>query len=72
LSRRAVREFAGRHLTLHTVWVVIVLAGLFVFIEQRQIRLNDFWWHLRLGQLVVENGSIPSLEPFGFTIEGER
>lgn len=72
---RAAREFAGRRLTppsLHTVWVVIVLAGLFVFIEQRQIRPNDFWWHLRLGELIVETRSVPTLEPFGFTIAGER
>jgi hypothetical protein len=66
------REFAGRHLTLSTVWVVVVIAGLFVSIEQRQIRPNDFWWHLRLGELIVEMRSIPSLEPFGFTIAGEE
>jgi hypothetical protein len=54
MSARALRDFAGRHLTLSTVWVVIVLAGLFAFIEQLQIRPNDFWSHLRLGELIVE------------------
>ena len=72
MRARAVREFAGRRLTLHTVWVVVVLAGIFVFVEQGPIQPNDFWWQLRLGELAVETRSIPSVEPFGFTIADQQ
>jgi hypothetical protein len=31
----------------------------------------DLWWHLRTGQWIVENGSIPHSDPFSFTRAGQ-
>jgi hypothetical protein len=65
-------RWARGWLTIDAAWAAVVLAGLFIVVEQRQIRPNDFWWHLRLGQLIVETGSIPSVEPFSFVIAGQE
>jgi len=30
----------------------------------------DLWWHLRTGQLIIEEGRIPHTDPFSYTAEG--
>lgn len=30
----------------------------------------DLWWHLRTGQLILEEGRIPHTDPFSYTAEG--
>ncbi len=30
----------------------------------------DYFWHLRTGRLILETGSIPTVDPFSFTAEG--
>ncbi len=30
----------------------------------------DLWWHLRTGQLILEQGHIPRVDPFTYTAEG--
>ncbi|HMC81596.1 MAG TPA: hypothetical protein VKL61_00010 [Candidatus Polarisedimenticolia bacterium] len=34
------------------------------------IRTYDLWWHLATGRLILEQGRIPSAEPFSFTRQG--
>lgn len=72
MNGAAAARWARERLTIDATWGVAVLAGLFLLVEQLQIRPNDFWWHLRLGQLIVETGSLPSVEPFSFVIAGEE
>jgi len=43
--------------------VLIVILGLFIGAEQDP----DFWWHLRIGRWMVENGRLPSQDIFTFT-----
>lgn len=43
--------------------VLIVTLGLFTSAEQDP----DFWWHLRIGRWMVENGRLPSADVFTFT-----
>ena len=43
--------------------VLIVILGLFIGVEQDP----DFWWHLRIGRWMVENGRLPSQDIFTFT-----
>ena len=31
----------------------------------------DFWWHLRTGRLILDQGSIPTTDPYSFTAEGK-
>jgi hypothetical protein len=44
--------------------VLIVVFALFIAPEQDP----DFWWHLRIGQWMVDNGRLPSTDIFTFTV----
>jgi hypothetical protein len=43
-----------------------MLAVLMLFMEGFQD--PDFWWHLRVGRWMVENGKLPSVDLFTFTV----
>ena len=44
--------------------VMIVIASLFATAEQDP----DFWWHIRIGQWMVDNRRLPSTDVFTFTV----
>jgi hypothetical protein len=44
--------------------VMVVMLSLFIGVEQDP----DFWWHLRIGRWMVENGGLPSHDIFTFTV----
>jgi hypothetical protein len=44
--------------------VLIVILALFIAPEQDP----DFWWHLRVGQWMVDNGRLPSSDLFTYTV----
>lgn len=46
--------------------VLIVILSLFVGPEQDP----DFWWHLRIGRWMVDNGRLPSTDVFTYTVPG--
>jgi hypothetical protein len=43
--------------------VMTVILGLFIGLEQDP----DFWWHLRIGRWMVDNGRLPSVDIFTYT-----
>ncbi|HEY3085741.1 MAG TPA: hypothetical protein VGK28_09805, partial [Candidatus Dormibacteraeota bacterium] len=43
--------------------VMTVILGLFIGLEQDP----DFWWHLRIGRWMVDNGRLPSSDIFTYT-----
>jgi len=45
---------------------MIVIAALFV----GSVQDPDFWWHLRIGQWMVENSRLPSTDIFTYTAQG--
>jgi len=46
--------------------VMIVTLSLFIAGEQDP----DFWWHIRIGRWMVDNGRLPSTDIFTFTVPG--
>jgi hypothetical protein len=50
--------------TLLIAGVLIVILGLFIGPEQDP----DFWWHLRIGQWMVDTGQLPSTDIFTYTV----
>jgi len=44
----------------------VMIVTLFLFISAEQD--PDFWWHLRIGRWMVENGRLPSTDIFTFTV----
>ena len=49
------------------LWIVIVLAGIGSWIALAPTPPNDFWWHLKAGQLVAMRG-IPQTNLFAWTL----
>jgi hypothetical protein len=57
-------------LTLRQLFFVILFLGLFLMTIGPIID-PDFWWHLRTGQLISQTHSIPRVDPFSFTYNGQ-
>ncbi len=62
LTERLIDWLTARTLLLGGVMIVI----LFLFIGSEQD--PDFWWHLRIGHWMVENGRLPSTDIFTYTV----
>ncbi|HEY1421242.1 MAG TPA: hypothetical protein VGG90_11120 [Candidatus Dormibacteraeota bacterium] len=60
--RRLVERLSAR--TLLVGGVLIVILSLFISGEQDP----DFWWHLRIGRWMVDNGRLPATDIFTFTV----
>ena len=60
----------SRRPTLAHLWALTVLVGIFVFVNTHPIRPQDFWWHLKIGELIVTTGEIPTVDPFSFIRAG--
>ena len=58
---RLTERLSARTLLLGGVMTVIL--GLFIGLEQDP----DFWWHIRIGRWIVDNGRLPSQDIFTFT-----
>jgi hypothetical protein len=54
-------------LRIDHLWLIIVLAGFSIVAALSVSPPNDFWWHLKVGQLVAERG-IPSTNLFAWTL----
>jgi hypothetical protein len=50
--------------TLLVGGVLLVILSLFISTEQDP----DFWWHLRIGRWMADNGRLPSTDIFTFTV----
>ena len=59
---RLTERLSARALLLGGVMMVILV--LFVGVEQDP----DFWWHLRVGRWMVDNGRLPAQDLFTFTV----
>ncbi|MBM3789317.1 MAG: hypothetical protein FJW35_03095 [Acidobacteria bacterium] len=52
-------------------WPSVAVLLLFVaVISFNQIRSLDLWWHLRTGEWILQNHSIPKADPFSYTAQG--
>jgi hypothetical protein len=37
---------------------------------RHKLRLLDFWWHLKIGEIITETESIPRTDMFSYTVDG--
>lgn len=57
-------------LGLAAVAAAVLLAGVLAAFPHA---INcDIWWHLKAGEVIVEQGRIPTTDPFTYTAEGRR
>ncbi|MBP1688473.1 MAG: hypothetical protein H6Q33_4616 [Deltaproteobacteria bacterium] len=61
---------ASSWIALEHLWPLALLAGIACFVNACPIRPQDFWWHLKAGQVIVMSGRIPSVDTFSFTMGG--
>lgn len=58
-------------LTPGRLFILILFIAIFT-LSVREITDNDFWWHLRTGQLIIETKTIPKVDPFSYTNTGKE
>lgn len=57
-------------LTLRNIWLWLVPWGLFVRLCLSTIEPNDFWWHMRTGEIILQRRAIPVIDLFTYTQPG--
>lgn len=63
--KRFVKTFS--RITIEHLWVLVILVGIFVFVNTHPIRPNDFWFHLALGRDLLSSGQIPVADQYSYT-----
>jgi hypothetical protein len=56
---------------LGLLWPLIILASLTFYISLVPLPPNDFWWHLKIGELIHTTGSIPNTNLFAWTLPAD-
>jgi hypothetical protein len=59
------------HIRIEHLWGLVVLIGIFIFVNTHPIRPQDFWWHIKIGQEIVSTGKIPTVDVFSYTELGQ-
>lgn len=57
-------------LTLDAIWLVLPPLVLLVILNLQTINPNDFWWHIRTGQIILQTHGIPNVDLFTFSRQG--
>lgn len=50
------------------LWPVVVLAGLGFYVSLVPLPPNDFWWHLKIGELIWVRRVIPTTQMFAWSL----
>ncbi len=53
------------------LWPLIVLAGFLFFVSLVPLPPNDYWWHLKIGEIIYNGKSIPSTNMFAWTLKAD-
>jgi hypothetical protein len=57
-------------LSIEHLWGLLALAGILWFAFAKPLQLLDFWWHLKVGEIIYTTKSIPRTDLFSFTAAG--
>ena len=63
-TRRSEKKIPGMRLALVAILGIAITAIAYSF--GKGISGNDFWWHIKVGEWVVENGSVPTTDIFSW------
>jgi hypothetical protein len=58
-------------ITIEHIWLSIPILLVAGFGFLLKVRLIDFWWHLKAGEIIVNTRSIPNTDLFSFTAAGQ-
>src|SRR5258708_22412070 len=69
LSKSA-HQPVGLRITMEHLWLAVPVFVLLSNSFRFPIPLTDFWWHLRMGEVIATTRSIPRVDIFSFTAGG--
>ncbi len=55
-----------------TLWLAVILAGLTFYTSLTPLPPNDFWWHLKIGEVIARTSAIPATNMFGWTLPADQ
>jgi hypothetical protein len=61
-------KFLFLRLPIDLLWLAVVLAAFGVLVSLVPLPPNDFWWHLKIGTLILDERRIPATNMFGWTL----
>ncbi len=67
ITRRGAQQFP----TLDHVWLGAAIALIALRSLLTPIPPHDFWWHMATGRMIVQSGTIPTVDQFSFTQAGQ-
>jgi hypothetical protein len=57
-------------LSIEHLWGLVVIVGVFIFVNTHPIRPHDFWWHIAAGRDLARTGYIPTVDMYSQTMPG--
>ena len=70
LNREGVLLDSKGGLKIQHLWTLLPFVFLIVVTFGTPLRLLDFWWHLKMGEVIVTTWSLPQTDIFSFTSSG--
>jgi len=55
-------------ISLDIIWFLVILSGFLFFTSLIPLPPNDFWWHLKIGEYIFTNHSIPTTNMYAWTL----
>ncbi len=53
------------------LWPLVILAALGFYVSLIPLPPNDFWWHLKIGEIIYTRRSIPTTNMFAWTLPAD-
>jgi hypothetical protein len=63
-------RWLSKRISIQHLWPLVVLAGVFIFVNTHPIRPHDFWWHITIGREILASGQIPKTDIYSYTVTG--
>jgi hypothetical protein len=63
-----VRSNSRLGLRIDHLWIIAVLASFGMIVSLMPLFPNDFWWHIKIGQIISQTGTIPSTNLFSWSL----
>ena len=57
----------NQRFSIQHLWALVILAGVFVFVNTHPIRPHDFWWHIAVGREILQTKAIPQVDTYSYT-----
>ena len=57
---------------LDILWVLVILSGFLFFTSLIPLPPNDFWWHLKIGEYIFTNHSIPTTNIYAWSLPADQ